>query len=425
MRSAQQAASQQQNTGQQGSQQSEADARRAAERLQEAKDMLGGMRKQQATSQLGELADRAGTLAAQQRDFSNRLRQTFGDQLTGNGRPQPGQGQQQMQRQSQQMADEKDKMAGDVEQLEKDMQKAARDMVGTQPAASGRVREALSELQQNEAKLRMKYSASNIRRGLGGYMVPREAPITETMDKVAEDLKAAQSALKDGNQQNNGHGDTERSLAQLERLRSQMERMAGRAQPQQGGQQQGASKAASNRAVSKRAGSKQAASRADSSKAAVEARKAAATATAPSSDPAATATATLRRTGNQYGRFMPEGMYNLPNERPIDPQRMMQDATRSLSEMRQTFKDDPDMLRQITDVEREISRLQVGDISSQELQNRLNREILPNLEALEVQLRRQADQEGGDQVRSGTTDKVPAGYADAVAEYFRKLGKSK
>ena len=57
------------------------------------------------------------------------------------------------------MADEKDKMAADVEQLEKDMQKAARDMVGTQPGASGRVREALSELQQNEAKLRMKYSA--------------------------------------------------------------------------------------------------------------------------------------------------------------------------------------------------------------------------------------------------------------------------
>ena len=37
----------------------------------------------------------------------------------------------------------------------------------------------------------------------------------------------------------------------------------------------------------------------------------------------------------------------------------------------------------------------------------------------------QADQEGGDQVRSGTTDKVPAGYADAVAEYWRKLGKGK
>ena len=66
---------------------------------------------------------------------------------------------------------------------------------------------------------------------------------------------------------------------------------------------------------------------------------------------------------------------------------MLNDASRGLNEMRNQFKDDPDLTRQITDVEREISRLQVGDISSQELQNRLNREILPNLEALELQLR--------------------------------------
>jgi hypothetical protein len=93
--------------------------------------------------------------------------------------------------------------------------------------------------------------------------------------------------------------------------------------------------------------------------------------------------------------------------------------------MRQQYKDNPDMVRQIGDVEREISRLQVGDISSQELQNRLNREVLPNLEALELQLRKEAEHADGDQVRSGTTDRVPAGYTDAVAEYFRKLSKGK
>ena len=93
--------------------------------------------------------------------------------------------------------------------------------------------------------------------------------------------------------------------------------------------------------------------------------------------------------------------------------------------MRQQYKDNPDMVRQIGDLEHEISRLQVGDISSQELQNRLNHEILPNLESLEVQLRREAEKSDGDQVRSGTTDRVPAGYTDAVAEYFRKLSKGK
>ncbi|PYT18095.1 MAG: hypothetical protein DMG59_05495 [Acidobacteria bacterium] len=76
-------------------------------------------------------------------------------------------------------------------------------------------------------------------------------------------------------------------------------------------------------------------------------------------------------------------------------------------------------------MEREVSRLDIGDISTPELQNRLNREVLPNLEALEVRLRRQLDEQDGGQVRSGATDKVPAGYVDAVAEYFRKLSKGK
>ena len=96
-----------------------------------------------------------------------------------------------------------------------------------------------------------------------------------------------------------------------------------------------------------------------------------------------------------------------------------------MNDMRQMFKDNPEMSRQIGEVEREIARLTVGDISSAELQNRLNREVLPNLESLEVQLRRQVEQQNGEQVRSGSTDKVPAGYADSVAEYFRKLSKGK
>ena len=125
------------------------------------------------------------------------------------------------------------------------------------------------------------------------------------------------------------------------------------------------------------------------------------------------------------GRFAPEGIYEPSDPRGFDPQRAIQAATRELNDMRQMFKDNPDLTRQLADVEREISRLAVGDISSAELQNRLNREVLPNLESLEVQLRRQVEQQNGDQVRSGSTDKVPAGYADAVAEYFRKLSKGK
>ena len=407
MRQAQQSASQ---AGQQGSAQSEANARRAAERLQEAKDMLSGMQRQEASSKLGDLADRSERLAKQQRDFANRLRQAFGDQLTTGRSSMPSA---QARQTAEQMAGEKDKMAGDLEQLEKDMQKAARELAGSQPGVSTHVRDGLSQIQQNEAKLRMKYSAEWIRRGQGGAMVPREAPITEALDKVAEDLEQAKAAMNGSQQANAGQNQTERSLAQIERLRSQMERMAGKGQ-QPGGQQPGGQQPDGQQPGGQQAGAQ------------------------PGQQPGG------RQGGpnggpygggqlggnygprNQYGRYIPEGVYDTTiNGRTMDPTRAMQDATRQLNEMRQAFKDNPDIARQITDVERDISRLTVGDISSQELQNRLNREVLPNLEALELQLRRQAEIQDGGQVRSGATDKVPAGYVDAVAEYFRKLSKGK
>jgi hypothetical protein len=126
------------------------------------------------------------------------------------------------------------------------------------------------------------------------------------------------------------------------------------------------------------------------------------------------------------GRFNQQGAYDLPDQMlGVNPAQIARDAVRELSELRTQFKDDPDVLKQITDLEREVERLETGDTAGPELQQRLNRAILPNLETLEVQLRREADEKGNGQVRSGSTDKVPEGYTSAVAEYFRKLSKGK
>ena len=58
------------------------------------------------------------------------------------------------------------------------------------------------------------------------------------------------------------------------------------------------------------------------------------------------------------------------------------------------------------------------------LSDRISREVLPEMERLELELRRELG-EGPEQVRNPASDKVPSGYADAVAEYFRKLSKGK
>lgn len=422
---------QQPNGQMQGQSQAQASAQRAAEGLNDAKSLLSGMRRQESSSQLSDLSDRAQKLADQQRDFANRMRKEFGQQALG--------GAAQADRQTmEQMASEKEKMAGELDRLESDMKKSARDLATTQPDAAARVRDGLSEIQQNESKRRMQASATWIRRGQGGLVVPGEAPVTQALDKVSDDLKQAQSALKNGNQ-GQGTNDLERSLARVERMRGQMERMAGNGQKdpngqqggqqgsqqngqqqgnQQGGQQKGGQQSG-QQGGGQQPGSQQGGGQ-QSGQQQGGGQQAGGNNQGGYGGP---------RGGRQYGggmrfgRYMPEGVYDAPLDRPVDPNEAARNAARDLNDMRQLFKDNPDIQKEITEVEHELQKLTVGDIATPELQNRLNREVLPNLQALEVKLRRQLEEQGGGQVKSGSTDKVPAGFSDAVAEYFRKLSK--
>ncbi|HWB97706.1 MAG TPA: hypothetical protein VG672_13425 [Bryobacteraceae bacterium] len=58
------------------------------------------------------------------------------------------------------------------------------------------------------------------------------------------------------------------------------------------------------------------------------------------------------------------------------------------------------------------------------LAERINSQVLTAMEQVELKLRRLVDdtQSG---VHSGTRQPVPPAYADAVAEYFRRLSKEK
>src|SRR5439155_18038041 len=66
-----------------GSPQSEAAARRAAERLQESRDLVAGMRKSQGGEQLSDLARKSEELASRHQEFGNKLRKEFGTEQRG------------------------------------------------------------------------------------------------------------------------------------------------------------------------------------------------------------------------------------------------------------------------------------------------------------------------------------------------------
>jgi hypothetical protein len=70
-----------------------------------------------------------------------------------------------------------------------------------------------------------------------------------------------------------------------------------------------------------------------------------------------------------------------------------------------------------------MQRLDPARFGQPALVEQLRTQVLTGLEQLELQLRRQQDQEQGGQVRSSAGRPVPAGYQEPVAEYFRRLSK--
>jgi len=89
------------------------------------------------------------------------------------------------------------------------------------------------------------------------------------------------------------------------------------------------------------------------------------------------------------------------------------------------MQDNPETLKQIEETLREVQRWDPTKTERNDaILEQLRTQVLPNIEQLELQLRRKLEGKDG-QVRSSAAERVPQGYDDAVAEYFRKLSKSK
>ena len=59
------------------------------------------------------------------------------------------------------------------------------------------------------------------------------------------------------------------------------------------------------------------------------------------------------------------------------------------------------------------------------LLEQLRQQLLPLVENVEIKLRREIDDKSKGQVRTGTGGKIPNGYSEAVADYYRRLSGAK
>ena len=355
----------------------------AAERLRQARELLGGLERQQSGDRLAEMARRSEELAARQRDFAERLRRQFGS------RDAPG-----TREDAVRMADEKQRMAEALESLQRDLEESARALAGSQRAAAARLREALGDLQRMELAMRMRYNAEIIRRGWAAAAVMREAPVTAGLEQLREQLREAQAALDRGSPA----GDSlERALETLARARQQLAARSGGdqrgAQTQAGGRQAGPDSARSPQAGQWLGGRQGAGGPAPGSYAAMN-----------------------------FGDWQPGEPGAV---RGLDPARAAaayREALRELAELRGRLQELPAESRELQEILREYSRYfdPRRTPGNPALLERIHAQFLADLERLELQWRRRAG-ESADQARSGAEPATPPKYAEAVAEYFRRL----
>jgi hypothetical protein len=362
--------------------QGRADARRAAEQLREATNMLGGAQHQQNSGRVNALAGEAHRLASEQRSQTDRIHKLSGGQDSGNA-DSPSK-----------LADDRQQLADDLSGLEKQMRDAVRDLSSGDRAAASKLRHALRQLDESDLDTRMQRSADWLRRGVNPDRNGSESQIASDLQRLGQQVRDAGQAMGNGGQSQGQ--DSQSALDQVESLRNRLEAM----DRNSGGR--GASGNQQPGGANGRVGD------------------------------------FVNGGGYQQGGPVYGGMNtgnNLPLPQPVSPgpapttpERVYQDYQDSVSQLdklRQAVQGDPEALRQVQELILEMQRLDPRRFpGNPAIIEQLHGQVLGDIDKLELRLQRDVDGKQSGAVRNSESLPVPAGYEDAVAEYFRRLSKT-
>jgi hypothetical protein len=165
-------------------------ARRAIEQarrqLQQALEQMTAQRQAQAAEAFSDVADRAGELYANQREAASDLQEAL-QEAGADPRDRSGLRGGLDRSTAIELADRKFALQQGLEALERDIQRIAQQFRNQTPGASEELSEALTELQQSQAIARLGYAADGIRQGAGAQVAATDAVTTSAL----RDLEAA------------------------------------------------------------------------------------------------------------------------------------------------------------------------------------------------------------------------------------------
>ena len=406
------------------------DARLAAERLREASGLLGGMQSQVAAGRLGLISKEADRLSAEEKKQAEGVTQL---KQRGNDPSSAGD--------IRQLAADRQRLADDLSTLQQDMRNAARELDAGQRAASGKLRQALQGLDDNDVETRLQRTADWLRTGIDPTSNGTESQIASGLQRLSDEVHQAQQALVAGGQQQGAGTNAEAALDNVERLRRQIESLSGRGQ-QQGGERQDQSGQNQGRqnyqtgSLSRDGQSGQSPGPQNGqgqSGAGTGRGQGAENRQAGQGGDDGNRQAGAGRTGTLYGDYDTgnNARPGPPRAAPpqtthsVDAQQTIQQGVSELNQMRRDLGNNPEMERQIQELIAAMEHLDLRRFpGNPAMVEELHQRLLSGIDTLELQLRRDLNEAHPGQTRNPDSLAVPPGYKDAVADYFRRLSSS-
>ncbi len=107
---------------------------------------------------------------------------------------------------------------------------------------------------------------------------------------------------------------------------------------------------------------------------------------------------------------------------PADTQRQIDQGLNLLNQVRAVVEDTPEARRELQSLIDQMRSLDPSRFpGNPALVEQMHQQLVSGVDALELQLRRQLEESHGGTIRNPDPAKIPAGYQDSVAEYYRKL----
>ena len=124
-------------------------------------------------------------------------------------------------------------------------------------------------------------------------------------------------------------------------------------------------------------------------------------------------------TGGQHFTVHAVPQQQGPN--PADTQKEIDQGLNALNQLRPAVQDSPEARQQLQALIDQMRNLDPKRFTGNPaLVEQMHQQLVSQVDALELQLRRQLDEKQGGNIRNTDPTKVPAGYQNSVAEYYRE-----